>query len=243
MRVSSAVSALVALVAFTVPTSALLYNVSLNSQVHLAYAGSTGMTVSWNTFNQLANPTVMYGLSQNAMNLTASSNISVTYPSSLTYNNHVKITGLTPNTTYYFTPLDLLTDPFTRPPYQFKTARVAGDMTPYSIAVVIDMGTFGPEGVRMAALLSISNADIVKKLSTSAGTGVSTQNVLKPGEQTTISSLVNFLGNFEFLMHRKSDIELPNPQANDDAAGDIAYADACKFGCISESEISNAEQG
>lgn len=31
-------------------------------QIHLAYAGSTGMMVSWNTYCQLEQPTVRYGL-------------------------------------------------------------------------------------------------------------------------------------------------------------------------------------
>ena len=38
-------------------------NSSITSQVRVAYHGDTGMVVSWNTFDQLSNPTVMYGLS------------------------------------------------------------------------------------------------------------------------------------------------------------------------------------
>ncbi len=30
-------------------------------QIRLAYAGPTGMMVSWNTYEKLANPTVYYG--------------------------------------------------------------------------------------------------------------------------------------------------------------------------------------
>jgi hypothetical protein len=176
MRFSIA-SAATALLALTVPISALNFNVSLNSQVRLAYAGPTGMTVSWNTFNQLPNPTVMYGLSNDTLNMSASSTVSITYNTSLTFNNHVTITGLMPDTTYFYMPLDLLTDEFTRPPYSFTTARAAGDMTPHTVAVVIDMGTFGPEG-----------------LSTTS------PNPLMVGEQTTIDSLVED-NTFEFIFH------------------------------------------
>ncbi len=186
MHLSTCFCALTALVAFTVPTYALNYNVSVNSEVRMAYAGATGMTISWNTFNKLSNPTVMYGLSPSAMVIPASSTTSITYNTSLTYNNHVKITGLLPNTKYYYMPLDLLNDNFTRPPYSFTTSRLAGDMTPYTIAVVIDMGTFSNEG-----------------LYTSAAKGVSANNLLKPGEKTTIDSLVSMESSFDFLMHRK----------------------------------------
>jgi hypothetical protein len=64
----------------------LVSNSSINSQIRLAYHGSTGMTVSWNTFSQLTNPTVRYGL-DTSMSQTASSTVSVTYQTSLTYNN------------------------------------------------------------------------------------------------------------------------------------------------------------
>jgi hypothetical protein len=64
----------------------LLSNSSINSQIRLAYHGATGMTVSWNTFSQLSNPTVRYGLDP-SLSQTASSSVSVTYQTSLTYNN------------------------------------------------------------------------------------------------------------------------------------------------------------
>jgi acid phosphatase type 7 len=109
-------------------------------QLRLAYAGSTGMSSSWNT----SNPTVNYGLSASALNQTTSSNISVTYPTSLTFNNHVKITGLEPNTLYYYQP----DNSNSSTPFTFKTSRAAGDGTPYSIAVVVDLGLMGPQGTK-----------------------------------------------------------------------------------------------
>jgi hypothetical protein len=173
---------------------ALVSNSSINSQTRLAYAGSTGMTVSWNTFTKIARPTVLYGFSPYAMVFVATSAVSVTYNTSLTYNNHVKITGLLPDTTYYYLPTTLMKgEGSTPPPYRFKTSKRAGDMTPYSIAVVVDMGTMGPEG-----------------LYTSAGKGVSPNNILAPGEINTIQSLTAAVDQFEFLWH----------------PGDIAYADA-----------------
>jgi hypothetical protein len=124
------------------------------------------------------------------MGQVASSDVSITYDTSLTYNNHVKITGLTPDTMYYYLPVPMIESPTNGEvagPFTFKTSKVAGDSTPYSIAVVVDMGTMGPEG-----------------LTTSAGKGVSPNNILKPGEINTIRSLSAAVDQFEFLWHRAS---------------------------------------
>ncbi len=191
MRLSHGFNAIVAFSAFAVPTSALNYNISLNSQTRLAYAGPNGMMVSWNTYHKIANPTVKYGLSPSHLSFIASSTVSVTYNTSLTYNNHVKITGLLPDTTYYYMPTTLMHADASKAPYSFRTSRMVGDMTPYSIALVVDMGTFGPEG-----------------LGTTAAKGVSPSNILKPGETNTIQSITSELSDIDFLLHRKSRVEL-----------------------------------
>jgi hypothetical protein len=182
-------SAIAAVLSLVSPSAALLANSSINSQTRLAYAGSTGMTVSWNTFSFVSQPTVLYGLTP-ALGQVATSTVSVTYNTSLTYNNHVKITGLKPNTVYYYQPIPMISSPTNGEaagPFTFKTSKIAGDTTPYSIAVVVDMGTMGPEG-----------------LTTTAGTGVNPLNVLKPGEINTIQSLSSAVDQYEFLWHRKS---------------------------------------
>jgi hypothetical protein len=143
------------------------------------------MTVSWNTFSKIDRPTVLYGESPFALTNWATSDVSVTYNTSLTYNNHVKITGLKPDTWYYYLPTSLMKNDTSAGPYKFKTSKPAGDFDPYSIAVVVDMGTMGPEG-----------------LYTSAGKGVSPNNILAPGENNTIQSLTAAVHDFEFLWHR-----------------------------------------
>ena len=182
MRLSFGAGALAAFAALAIPTSAAT-NSTINSQVRLAYAGDTGMFVSWNTFSQLSTPTVHYGVSPNALTQIVSSNVSVTYRTSLTYNNHVKITGLKPDTTYYYLPEHLLNMNSTTP-YSFKTSRPAGDGTSFTTAVVVDLGTMGPQG-----------------LTTTAGTGVSSNNTLKVGETNTIESMTQQLNSFDFLWH------------------------------------------
>lgn len=68
----------------------------------------------------------------------------------------------------------------------FKTALPAGNMTPYSSAVVIDMGVFGPDG------LSERNMTY---------TGKAVTNSLSPGEHTTIARLVADQANYDFVVH------------------------------------------
>lgn len=79
-------SAVAALLALILHAGAATIN-TINSQVRLAYAGDDGMMVSWNTFSRIKKPTVRYGYSPNALVHSASSRTSVTYNTSLTYNN------------------------------------------------------------------------------------------------------------------------------------------------------------
>jgi hypothetical protein len=68
------------------------------------------------------------------------------------------------------------------PVLSFKTARCAGDMTPYSVAVVVDLGTMGEYGLRQNMPSDISNA-------------------LKAGELNTIQRLVAQSSDFDFVIH------------------------------------------
>ncbi|EMC92676.1 hypothetical protein BAUCODRAFT_27030 [Baudoinia panamericana UAMH 10762] len=147
-------------------------------QVRLAYSGPNAMYVSWNTYAQITNPTVYYGTNATSLNRVASSNVSITYQTSTTYNNHVRLTGLQPNTLYYYQPQwqNVVS------PFSFKTPRVAGDHTPYVAAVVVDLGTMGRDG-----------------LSEVVGSGAA--NPLQPGEVNTIQSLRQFKSQYDFLLH------------------------------------------
>lgn len=144
------------------------------------------MVVSWNTFQKVANPKVFYGLSPYFLLNCAESTVSVTYNTSLTHNNHVVLPNLKPDTVYYYLPEPLLKDDSTKLPYSFRTSRVPGDGTPYSVAVAIDMGTMGPDG-----------------LSTTAGKGVSPTNVLGPNDNNTVQSLTAVVDSYDFLWQRK----------------------------------------
>lgn len=146
-------------------------------QIRLAYDGVDGMTVSWNTFAQQKNPTVYYGLEPYVLYEKATSQESITYPTSLTYINHVHLKNLWPETTYYYLPAG---GNFTKP-FSFTTGKRRGCDEEFKTAVVVDMGTFGPLG-----------------LSTTVGKGAA--NPLAPGEQTTIQSMARDM-DFDFIVH------------------------------------------
>ena len=144
-------------------------------QIRLAYAGDEGMSVSWNTNQMMSNPTVYYGIGSN-LDHSASSEMSITYPTSSTYNNHVTITGLEPDTTYHY---QIECD---NRGYSFTTPRSPGDGRAFKFAMVGDMGTMGPDG-----------------LSTTVGKGAA--NPLKPGEATSIDSLHSMKSDYDFVWH------------------------------------------
>jgi acid phosphatase type 7 len=145
------------------------------TQIRLAYYGDRGMAVSWNTKVKMTKPTVDYGTGPQ-LDHSASSDISTTYPTSSTYNNHVVITGLDPDTRYHYQPQ------CGNRAYSFITARSPGKGDEFKFAMVGDMGTMGPDG-----------------LSTTVGTGAA--NPLKPGEKTSIDSLHSLKTTFDFVWH------------------------------------------
>ncbi|KAM0786961.1 hypothetical protein ACM66B_002380 [Microbotryomycetes sp. NB124-2] len=157
-------------------------NLSEPLQHRLAFAGPTGMTVSWSTFSKLDQPTVYYGLKPSSLDQVATSDRSTTYPTSRTFNNHVKITGLKPNTVYYYKVSNTNTaNAAYRPLYTFKTARSAGDKTPFTIATLADLGLMGPDGL---STRGCPNCPVT---------------TLKPGETNTIQSLIENAAEYEWI--------------------------------------------
>jgi phosphodiesterase/alkaline phosphatase D-like protein len=105
------------------------------AQIRLAYAGDRGMTVSWNTNQSLSKPTVYFGTGS-VLDRSAWSDVSITYPTSSTWNNHVTITGLEPDTRYHYKIM------CGNRAYSFTTARPAGQGNSFKFAMVGDMGQY-----------------------------------------------------------------------------------------------------
>ncbi|KAF9219062.1 Metallo-dependent phosphatase [Gyrodon lividus] len=153
-------------------------------QQHLAFAGPNGMTVSWSTHAQLDTPQVWYGETPYSLTNVATGS-STTYPTSRVYDNHVKITGLKPDTKYWYrTSYQNCAGCAYRPTDTFTTARAAGDDTPFTIAVVVDLGLMGADG-----------------LSTAVGPFGGAANPLGPNDLNTIQSLLENKDTYEFVAH------------------------------------------
>ncbi|PWN47784.1 metallophosphoesterase [Violaceomyces palustris] len=155
-------------------------------QHRLAFHGPTSMAISWNTYEAVQTPTIRYGFSKDALIFSARSKVSTTYPTSRTWNNHVIVEGLLPNTRYYYK-VKSSSDGSDKSKgqdqvYSFKTPRLKGDRTPYTAALVVDMGVMGSDG-----------------LSTTVGKGAA--NPLKPGETNTIQRLIAEKDSYEFVVH------------------------------------------
>ncbi|EJU04080.1 Metallo-dependent phosphatase [Dacryopinax primogenitus] len=149
----------------------------------IAYAGARGMFVSWNTFAQLDTPTVWYGCDPFDVTSKATGNSTI-YPTSRTWNHHVKLTDLKPNTKYwYYVSNTNCYGCSELPMYTFTTAREAGDETPYSAAVAVDLGLMGKDG-----------------LSNHVGFG-GAANPLGPNDTNTIQSLLMYKDTYDFLAH------------------------------------------
>lgn len=122
---------------------------------------------------------------------TAYSPVSITYETSPKWENHVLLESLESDTTCEPTrgfeyDQSLTTADYYQvcdgPIYSFKTGRCAGDMTPYSTAVVVDMGTMGEYGLSTCLPADISNA-------------------LKPNQTNTIQRLQAQMDDYDFVIH------------------------------------------
>lgn len=145
------------------------------SQQRIAFAGDGGIAVSWNTYEQIENPVVKYGTSPNSLTQTASSDISQTYRTSTTWSNHVKLSGLSPSTTYYYS----VSNSDASQVYSFTTPPEKYDQEGFTFAMVVDLGTMGPLGL----------SDV-----TDSGSGA-----LLPGERNTIQALKDNIEEFKFV--------------------------------------------
>ncbi|KAJ5272798.1 hypothetical protein N7478_007923 [Penicillium angulare] len=152
-------------------------------QLHFNYAGDRGMTISWNTKAKLEFPAVRYGRDR-WLDQMVFSEVSVTYPTSTTYSNHVFIDGLEPDTEYSFSVLCADENDH----HQFKTSIAPGNPRPYTFAFIGDLGTMGPLGL----------ADYGQ------------EDALSLGEITTMQSLSQFKDQFEFVWHGNHEANCDN---------------------------------
>ncbi|KAJ6001505.1 hypothetical protein N7522_006732 [Penicillium canescens] len=148
-------------------------------QQRLAVYGPNAVSVGWNTYKQLNQTCVQYGLSADNLNTKACSSSSTTYATSRTWSNVAIITGLTPATTYYYK-----IESTNSTVGHFLSPRSPGDKTPFSMDVVIDLGVYGKDGF------------------TTSSKKKDTIPVIEPElNHTTIGSLANTVDKYELVIH------------------------------------------
>lgn len=137
--------------------------------------------MGWNTYQELSNPCVTYGISSDNLGFSACSDISITYPTSRTWGNTVTLTDLTPGTTYYYkiTSTNSTVEHFLSP-------RPAGDTGAFSFNAVIDLGVYGVDGYTIAS--NKAKRDIIPSIDPSLN-------------HTTIGRLANTIDDYEFVVH------------------------------------------
>ncbi|CAJ2510071.1 Uu.00g059710.m01.CDS01 [Anthostomella pinea] len=150
-------------------------------QQRIAIAGPSSISVGWNTYEQIAQPCVQYGTSNDSLTLQACSTSSATYPTSRTYSNMVVLTGLAPATTYYYKIVS--TNSSTE---HFLSPRPAGDKGAFSLNAVIDMGVYGVDGYTIE--MDMSKRDAIPSIDPSLN-------------HTTISRLASSIDDYELVLH------------------------------------------
>jgi acid phosphatase type 7 len=132
----------------------------LPQQIHLAYAGETagtGMTISWATFDHVTDSTVWIGTTADSLaHCTSVQVTSRSYYSEGKYTlfqNHATVTGLSPNTKYFYKVGSASDATIVSSVESFTTARSASDPTPFDIGVYGDLG-FGDKGEASAGYIN-----------------------------------------------------------------------------------------
>ncbi|RYC63540.1 hypothetical protein CHU98_g2680 [Xylaria longipes] len=151
------------------------------TQQRIAIKGPNSVAIGWNTYQQLSKPCVQYGTSNDALESTACSTISITYPSSRTWGNTVTLSDLSPGTTYYYkiTSTNSTVGHFLSP-------RPAGDTGAFSFNAVIDLGVYGADGYTIKS--DNARRDTIPLVDPSLN-------------HTTIGRLANTIDDYEFVVH------------------------------------------
>jgi hypothetical protein len=139
------------------------------------------IAVGWNTYTELSSSCVQYGLSAQDLQWQECTNSSVTYPTSRTWSNVVSLGNLQSGTTYFYKIVSTNSTVG-----QFLSPRDAGDDTPFALAVVIDMGVYGIDG--LAPPDSNSKKDSIP-------------NIQPELNHTTIWQLAQSVNDYEFVVH------------------------------------------
>ncbi|KAI2123379.1 hypothetical protein LOZ42_000440 [Ophidiomyces ophidiicola] len=150
-------------------------------QQRLGIMGPTSVSVGWNTYKQLTQPCVQYGLSASALTQEACSRDSVTYPTSRTWGPAVILTGLKTGTTYYYKIVSTNSTV-----EHFLSPRLPGDKGSFSMNAVIDLGVYGEDGFTIK--MDKTKRDMIPTIDPALN-------------HTTIGRLAQTVDDYEFVIH------------------------------------------
>ncbi|QUC20484.1 uncharacterized protein UV8b_04725 [Ustilaginoidea virens] len=151
-------------------------------QQRIALNGPNSITVSWNTYMKPKQACVKYGPADCSLTQQACSPSSAqTYPTSRTWFNSVTLTNLTPGTKYCYQVVSSNSTTAT-----FRSPRLAGDQTPFTINAVIDLGVYGEDGYTIE--MDHAKRDLIPSIPPSM-------------EHTTISRLAKTIDDYDFVIH------------------------------------------
>ena len=135
------------------------------------------ISIAWNTYQQLNQSCVKYGTKNDSLTEQVCTTTSKTYPTSRTWFNAVVLSGLEPNTTYYYKIVSTNSSVDF-----FMSPRPAGDTTSFGMGVVIDMGVYGEDG------FTTDKRDLIPKIQPSLN-------------HSTIGRLAETVDDYDFIIH------------------------------------------
>eukprot|EP01100_Stratorugosa_tubuloviscum_P007167 TRINITY_DN2_c0_g2_i1.p1 TRINITY_DN2_c0_g2~~TRINITY_DN2_c0_g2_i1.p1 ORF type:complete len:437 (-),score=195.07 TRINITY_DN2_c0_g2_i1:95-1405(-) len=124
-------------------------------QIHIAFAGETGMTISWLTEEKTATSIVQYGLQSGLYTANATGYFTQYYKS---YHHNAVLPNLKPLTKYYYICGDATTKTWSTENY-FISAPLATTHIPFTVAVYGDMGTTNSEDTIRTLKDEVNQAD------------------------------------------------------------------------------------
>ncbi|CAK7274711.1 hypothetical protein SEPCBS57363_006302 [Sporothrix epigloea] len=151
------------------------------TQQRITIHAENAVSIGWNTYEELKQPCVHYGLYPEELVWQECSLSSVTYPTSRTYSNVVTLSNLQPGLQYYY---KIASTNSTI--HQFLSPRAAGSKEPFNVAVVIDMGVYGQDGFTLAS--SAKRGEPVPKINPELN-------------HTTIWQLAQSINKYDFVLH------------------------------------------
>ncbi len=138
------------------------------------------MKLGWSTYGKTNTSCVQYGTDEQNLSSRACSDDQFIYDGSRMYFHTVDLTNLSPATKYFYRIESTNTTTG-----QFQSGRAPGDLSPFTINAVTDLGVYGEDGYTISE----------------SGQKSLIPRVLPSNNHTTIARLINTFDDYEFVIH------------------------------------------